>query len=249
MTTPPTPQAVGHVTSTPAGPSGAVLANGRLTIHHLVSTDPDVLAGARRAGERNRSHDVTAFATSALQVGAKALAVADTSLDLADLDRSVQALTGQVTETTNAALAQLTAAVAAATDTTTGTIPTAVQAALDRLTGQVTDLVAGTDAPVRATVADAVRGVTDQVLAEVQRADRRPVRGPTHRRRRRRSRLPAAAAARRPRRRTQRVPPPAGRTAHRAAHRPRSRQSHHPGHRRRGRQGPRPRARTTRPRR
>lgn len=50
--------------------------------------------------------DVTGYVHTALTVGAKALAVVGTSVDLAALDRSVQGLAGDVSRTTGAALAR-----------------------------------------------------------------------------------------------------------------------------------------------
>ena len=151
-------------------PGTATLRDGRLEIEHLTCTDPDVHTGARRHAQHTGSSDVTDYVTNALSVGAKALAVVGTSVDLAAVDASVQGLTRQVETAANQALGRLADAVTAATDTGHGTIPTTVQQLLADMTTRISSLVAGTDAPMAATVTEAVRAVTDQVLAEVQRA-------------------------------------------------------------------------------
>jgi hypothetical protein len=148
----------------------AQLDGDRLHVTGFVTADPDVLAGARRHAAQTGSPDVTGYVHTALTVGAKALAVVGTSVDLAALDRSVQGLAGDVSRSTGAALAQLATAVSAATDSQTGSIPTTIARALTELTNRVSGLMAGEDAPIRAAVTDSVRAVTDQVLAEVQRA-------------------------------------------------------------------------------
>jgi len=161
----------------PASPAGRFNVDGdRLIIHALTVTDPDVLAGARRhtspgtPGTAGADGALEVFVNTALTVGAKALAAAGNSVDLAELDRSVSRLSEQVTSRTQAALTRLDQAVTAATHAQTGTIPTSVQAALSGLAAQLTALLAGSDAPVQTAVADTVRTVTDQALAEVQRA-------------------------------------------------------------------------------
>jgi hypothetical protein len=120
-----------------------VLDGDRLRVTGFVTADPDVLAGARRHAAQTSSPDVTGYVHTALTVGAKALAVVGTSVDLAALDRSVQGLAGDVTRTTGAALTQLAAAVSAATDSQTGSIPTTIARALTELTDRVSGLMAG----------------------------------------------------------------------------------------------------------
>ena len=144
----------------PEPPARLALEGDRLIIHNLQVSDPDVLATARRHSHPDSPDApgvLEGFVTTALAVGAKALAVAGSTVDLAELDRSVSRLSQQVASSTQAALTRLDQAVTAATHAQTGTIPTSEQTALSGLAEQLTALLAGSDAPVRTAVADTVR--------------------------------------------------------------------------------------------
>lgn len=151
-------------------PGGRVALDGdTLVVTRLVSTDPDVVLGARRCAARSGT-SLDVWASAALVVGAKALAVAGRSADVDAVAARVDELGRTLTRAADTSAARVQAAVERAADERTGSVGVAVRDALAHLSADVAAMVAGEDAPLRAAVDRGVRDATAQAAGRVERA-------------------------------------------------------------------------------
>jgi hypothetical protein len=141
----------------------------RVVIWQLEVAQADVVRGAHRhASSENR--DVTEFVVAALEVGAKALAVAGTTVDVEELRRSLDDFSSTVAKAAQRSVADIAASVEAVADAEGGTMITAVRGALLTLEDQLSSLLTGEEAPVRVAIRQVVESTMDRALAELQRA-------------------------------------------------------------------------------
>jgi hypothetical protein len=149
--------------------AGAELVNRKVVIHGLEVTVPEVVAGAQRFASMNGEDDVTDFVVGALELGAKALALAGSSLDVNEIRRSVDQFAVRLAESTEQSVAAVTEAVAQVGGEEEGSLLRGVEGILGDLKVGLEELLAGEDGPVRASIAKTVTATTDKALAEVQR--------------------------------------------------------------------------------
>lgn len=151
-------------------PVRAEIVGESVRVHELEVTSPEAVAGARRYRESTGQPDVAEYISLAIGLGAKAMALGGTTVDVEALNSAVAGLSGDVSRVAGEAAEQIRSAVESATDAESGTVAVAVQRIMDRLAAEVTGLVVGEDAPVRAGVERAVKSVVDKALEEVQRS-------------------------------------------------------------------------------
>lgn len=154
----------------PFGPPGppVVLHADVLLIRSLAVRDPEVVSGARLHAARGGPPD--AYVTTALAVGARAIAAAGPAASVDAVARRVDELARRVTEAAETGADRMRDAVERAADGRTGTVAVAVREALARLTADVGALVAAEDAPLRVAVARSLHDATGQAAARVERA-------------------------------------------------------------------------------
>jgi hypothetical protein len=141
----------------------------KLVIYGLEVTDPEVVAGAERFASSNGEDDVTGYVVAALELGAKALSLAGSSVDVNEIRRSVDQFAIRLAESTERSVAAVTEVVTQVGGEEEGSLLRGVEGILDNLKIGLEELLAGEDGPVRASITKTVTATTDSALAEVQR--------------------------------------------------------------------------------
>lgn len=152
----------------PAPRAGCRVEDDRLHLR-LVTADPDVVAGARRASGNGGPAGLDAWCRAVLAVGARAVSTAGATAGTDLLAARVDAMAALVAGTAERAVADLASAVGRAADPVTGTVAVAVRDALGCLGTDLEALVAGEDAPLRVAVGRAVRQATADAAGRVER--------------------------------------------------------------------------------
>lgn len=139
-------------------------------IRDLDVRSAEVVSAVTRHAERSPGGDVSGHVLTLLEVGAKAVAVAGSTVDVEEIRRNLTTFTADVAMTAQTAVDAIRAAVEGATDVETGAVAVTVHDALATFAAELNAAVAGEDAPLRMTVEKTVKAVTDKALGEVQRA-------------------------------------------------------------------------------
>lgn len=153
----------------PAPRAGCRVEGDRVYLDGLVTADPDVVSGARRASGNGGPDGLDAWCRAVLSVGARAVSTAGATAGTDLLAARVDAMGALVAGAAERAVADLALAVGRAADPTSGTVAVAVRDALGRLGADLEALVAGEDAPLRVAVGRAVQQATSDAAGRVER--------------------------------------------------------------------------------